>query len=453
MKNHKRVVRGAVSLGLGALMAKILGVVYRIPLTNYLGSYGLGLYQMVFPVYTLLLDFSGAGVPSAISKLIASGREDEREKRAYDFLTSSLRLLFILGAVGMVFMILSSIPLSTLQGDQKAYLGYLFLSPAIVLFALISCFRGYFQGLMDMSPTAISQVIEQVVKLVFGLLFVKLLIKDVTFAVAGATFAITLSEVVAIAYLYYKYRRRRKVNRLAFDFDRLGHKRRLKTILKTTIPVTLIGVMLPLSHVIDSFIVVNVLSGYRSDATSLYGLISGVAHTVVNLPVAVCYGVASVAIPAVSSSIGVEEKRKNAVKTLSLTAVVSIVGALLCYFFAPLIIRVLFRKLSVDEKNTSLNLIRLLSPTVVLLSVLQTSNAVLIGMGKLYSPIFSLGVGVALKTVLALVLLNIPSLNVYGSAIATIACYFFVCLVNLIMIFAKRIKYESSATQIRRSIG
>ncbi len=453
MAEDKKVVRGAVALGLGALMAKILGAIYRIPLTNYLGSYGLGLYQMVFPVYTLLLDFSGAGVPSAISKLIASERAEVREQKAHEFLGSSIRLLSLLGGVAMLLMVFLSKPLSLAQGDGNAYLGYIFLSPAVILFAFISCYRGYFQGLMDMKPTAVSQVLEQVVKLFLGLFFVRLLMMNKRFAVAGATFAITISEVVALLYLYSLYRKRKKANGIVYNFNAFEHKLRLKRIMKTTLPITLIGVMLPLSHVIDSFIVVNILSAYRSDATSLYGLISGVAHTVVSLPVAICYGVASVAIPAVSSSLTHNEKQKNATKTLGLTFVVAVLGAVACYIFAPLLIRVLFSKLSSSEKSTSLNLIRLLSVTVVLLSIVQTSNAVLIGMGKLYFPVISLAMGVLLKTILNLILLKIPALNVYGSAIATIACYFFVCLVNLLLIFTKRASYESSNAKLRRSVG
>ncbi|MBQ3116125.1 MAG: polysaccharide biosynthesis protein [Clostridia bacterium] len=450
--DRKKVLGGAFVLGVGAFIAKVLGAVYRIPLTNNLGSYGIGLYQMVFPVYTLLLDFSGAGVPSAISRLIASN-SDDKERGAYQFLSSSLRLLFILGGTAMVFMLLFALPLSKLQGDKNAYLGYVFLSPAVILFAIISCFRGYFQGLMNMKPTAISQIIEQGVKLIAGILLVRALSSNLSVAVGGATLAITLSEIGALIYLYVVYRRKKKKDGLRFNFDKLEHKKRVKSIIKTSIPITLMGTMLPLSHVIDSFMVVNVIGGYRADATSLYGLLSGVVHTILNLPVAICYGISSVTIPTVSSASGIMDKRKNAKRTLWLTFGVSLLGAIACFIFSPTAIRLFFRGLSVGEKQTAVNLVRLTAVTVILLSVIQTSNAVLVGMGKLYAPIFSLGSGIALKSILSFVLMKIPFLNVYGSAIATIACYFFVCLVNLILIFYKRASYESSTTQIRRSIG
>ncbi|MBO7345668.1 MAG: oligosaccharide flippase family protein, partial [Clostridia bacterium] len=88
-KTKNSLIGGATVLGLGAFISKLLGAVYRVPLTNALGGVGLGLYQMVFPVYCLLLDFSGAGVPNALSKLIATGREEEREVRAKNYLKNS----------------------------------------------------------------------------------------------------------------------------------------------------------------------------------------------------------------------------------------------------------------------------------------------------------------------------------------------------------------------------
>ena len=86
MKNsNKTLIKGASILGVGAFLAKILGAVYRIPLTNLLGGYGIGLYQMIFPVYALLLDFSGAGLPSALSHIIAKEQFD-KDKKAREYL-------------------------------------------------------------------------------------------------------------------------------------------------------------------------------------------------------------------------------------------------------------------------------------------------------------------------------------------------------------------------------
>lgn len=449
-KKYGKIISGVLWLGVGALITKMLGAVYRVPLTNILGGNGLGLYQMVFPVYTVLLDFSGAGVPNALAKLISSVDEKDRIEKARKYLFSGLKLLFWLGLICSGLMLVFARPLAKLQGNEQASLAYVFLAPSILFVALLSCFRGYFQGLMDMRPTAISQVIEQSVKLLLGLILTYLLMPNVTLAVAGATFAITFSEIVALIFLFIKYKSFSRKISVSFSKEKKIDLALIKKIIKVTVPVTLVGIMIPLSHVIDSFIILNVISGYRTDATSLYGLLSGVVATVVGVPVAVCYGLSAVAVPSVSSARDQKQKTKLALKSIMLTLLVALPCAVVCYFFAPLIIRLLFSRLSQAEKLTATNLLKISAPTIVLLSLLQTTNAVLIGKGKLYLPVVSLGIGVLIKELACLVLVSNELINIYGGAISVIACYFVVCLINLIMIFKPKVKYADKRTYGRQ---
>lgn len=446
MKKRRQFFGGAIFLSLGAFIAKALGALYRIPLSNILGGKGLGLYQLVFPVYALLLDFSGAAVPSAISRIIAASNEEDKEQKAYNYLRSSLRLLLFFGLIGSLIMLFLSKPIATLQGEPNAYLSYICLSPAVLLVSIISCFRGYFQGLMNMLPTAISQVIEQVIKLALGLLFASLLIYNTSKAVAGATLAVTFSELIALIFLIIVFAVRKKKNNLELTFNKSIFKQKAKKIIMTTLPITLIGIMLPFSQVIDSFLTVNILSGYRSDATVLYGLLGGAVMTVINLPVSICYGVSAAAIPAISSSKSKEEEDKNSAKALLLTVILALPCVAACLFGGDFIINLLFRNLPQSEKITAIKLLQLASPSILLLSFLQTGNAVLIGKGRLYTPIISLAIGVIVKTLLGIVLLKIPSLNIYGSVIALNACYFTVCLINLILIFNVRVKNAKNRT-------
>ena len=440
----KSVIKGASILGLGAFISKVLGAIYRIPLTNLLGGFGIGLYQMVFPVYALLLDFSGCAAPSGMSKIIAS--EKEKEQKGREILSVAIWFLSILGLVLSVLMAVFSKSLAKLQGNEDAYLAYIFLAPAVFFVALISCYRGYFQGLMNMTPTALSQILEQAVKLVLGIVAIKLLLPSIPKAVAGATFAITVSEVVALIYLRTKFAKNKHV---FLSFNKTDKKQILNLLIKTTLPITLTGLILPLSQVIDSFLTVNILSRYSSSATALFGLFSGVALTVVNLPVSVCHGIATVAIPAVSKEKDINKQNKSAVKTIFLTLAVSLPCAVGCFIFAPAIIKILFSSLSGVERQTAINLLRVTSPCIVLLSILQTMNGVLIGKGRLYAPTFSLGVGVVIKIILEVLLLQNAKINIYGSGIALNACYFSACLINLTMIFKFKVKNAVKSTYRR----
>ncbi len=442
MLNNKKkgIFGGALLLGVGAFLAKLIGAIYRIPLTNMLGTTGLGLYQMVFPVYTLLLDFSGAGVPSAISKIISSYKGENKEEYSCNYLKTSIILLSVLGGVGTLLMIVLAKPLARLQGNGDAYLSYMTLAPAIFFVCVLSCFRGYFQGKMNMTPTAISQVIEQMIKLIFGLTFARLFMPDVKRATAGATFAITLSEIIAVLYFFFLYRKSKEKYNSSI-FERSLFFSQTREIIKTTFPIALIGVMIPLSQVIDSILMINILSTYRNDATSLYGVFSGAVASVINLPVSICYGIATVAIPAVSSTTSDDENKKKIKKVLLLTLAVAIPCVLLLLIFAPLSVRILFSKMSESEKDLTVSLLRLCAPNILLLSFLQTQNGVLIGKGRLYAPAISLSLGIVVKIILSVILLKIPSVNIFGGGIGVIACYLVAVLINLNLIFSKKVKF------------
>lgn len=446
-----KILTSALTLGLGTFVAKVLGAIYRIPLTKNLGGVGIGLYQMVFPTYTVLLDFSGAGAPNALSKLISSYVGEDRENYAYNYLILSLKLFLVLGLICTLLMGVFSKTFSSLQGNVDATLGYLFLSPAVFFVCIVSSFRGYFQGRKNMRPTAISQVIEQLVKLVFGLFLSYIFLPNVKLAVAGTTGAITISEIVAGFVLFVFFMRTKKREKLRLFYQKDFGKTHIKTLIKTVIPITLIGVIIPLSNVADSFITINILNGYAENSTTLFGLLSGVAMTVIGLPVSICYGISTACIPFISSAEKREDKYKNAVYSLLLTLVCAIPCAVIIYVFTPNIINILFRSLGFEEKNIVINLLKLLSPTVVFLSFLQTQNAVLIGQGKFYSPIVSMIMGVGLKIILDVALIKNQSLNIYGGAIAVIACYFVINLINLFMIFTVKVTNERKATNSRIS--
>ena len=438
-KVGKKIYVGAMILGVGAFIAKLLGAAYRIPLTKIVGATGLGLYQLVFPVYALLLDFSGAGVPGALSKIISSYKGLDKDAYAKSTLFTSLLFFSSLGLLFSVLTAFFSKSIATVQGDENAYLAYVFLAPSVFLVCIISCLRGYFQGYMDMVPTAVSQIVEQVVKLSAGLILANYFMPDITRAVAGATFAITISEAVAAAqlFVFYKLRTRGNGNKKRFIAYFKEFPINFKEIIVYAIPITVAGLILPLSKVVDSFLIVNTLNTYSENATGLYGLYSGVAVTVIGLPVAVCYGIATVAIPAVSGADG-EAKRSNSYKTLWLTLAVSLPCALVCFFFSPLIVEILFGYLPQTQKEICVKLLKISSPNVLLLSVLQTANAVLIGKSSPFKPILGVVSGVAVKTVAEIFLLKNQSVNIYGAAIASIACYFVADLINLSMIFVKK---------------
>ncbi len=442
----KSILSGAIILGIGTFTAKILGALYRIPLTGILGGKGLGLYQLVFPVYVLLLDFSGAGAPNAIAKIISSNDVDKKEysKRV---LGVSLLTFVIIGSLFSVLTVVFSGVISNAQGNIEARLSYVLLAPAVVFVCALSCFRGYFQGLKMMFPTALSQVIEQAVKLFLGLLLARFFLPNVSLAVGGAVMAITISEAIALFVVYLIYKKQN--NGRIFTHYNFDFFNELKKILKVAIPVSLMGIIIPFSQVIDSFIIINGLKHYYTEATAVYGIFSGAVLTVINLPVSLCYGISTVTIPFVSSSKTDSEREKNIVKALYITLVVSLFCSAFSYFFSSFIVNTLYGRLPLWEKDVCIKLLRFTSPVIVLLCMLQTSNAVMIATNKPYQSIINVSVGVILKILLNVFLIKKPNINIYGSAFALIVCYFCADLLNLISIRVNK-RYANKRTRIKK---
>lgn len=441
------IVKGAAYLALGAFLVKLLGAIYRIPLVNLIGTEGLGVYQAVFPVFAILLDLSGAYLPTALSKIISTKGDLDIKINAEYSLSESLKLMKKVGLIGTAVMILLAYPLSILQGTNKVILPYIALSPSVFLVALISCYRGYFQGQKIMKNTAISQVIESAIKLALGLLIAKLLMPNITLAVTGATLSITASELISLIYLYLMYKKTRlELEDTAVYGDSRSFR---KTLVKILLPVTLTGMAIPFSQFLDSFIYLNLLPFSHDKAISLFGLLSGATVTIISLPVGLCHGIATSSVPVISSL--QDSDRQNAVnKSLILTAIVSSVLAVLTFIFAPIGVKILFSRLDQAEKFLLIRLLRLCAPCVMFLALLETINSLLIATDKSYFALIGLGLGVIVKIILSIILVPNPKINIYGGGISLIACYFVAVMINFTLLSIKGTKNAGKTTFAKR---
>jgi len=398
----KSLARGAVVVAAGGLISKIIGAVYRVPLTAVLGAEGIGLYQMVFPVYCALLTFSSAGLPSALSGLIAKNRGN-----AAVIFRRSLVLFCPIGLAGSVIMCVFGGFFAKLQGNSSAGICYAALSPSVFLVSVISCVRGYFQGHGNMSPTAVSQVAEQIVKTVFGLAVCRFFRSDVRLAAAMASLAVTVSELFAAAYLLIRLKiagyRRENLPRESGAYKR---------ILALTVPVGLTALLLPLGHFADSFIVINALGG-GSGATALYGIYSGGVAAITGAPVALAYGAAAACVPYVSGG-----KREEIVNALRFTGVICIPFTLFFTFFSRECIDLLYGRMSAYEKFAAGQILGADAISVTILSFLQTANAVLLARGKQRIPLYSLSAALFLRAGLCFSFCRMESVGILGAPIA-----------------------------------
>ncbi len=409
-------LKNAAILTVGGLIAKGMGAIYRIPLGNILGGYGMGLYQMAYPLFCMLLTFSSAGIPNAFARVIAKEGAEGRDSAMT--VKGALKLFFALGVCGTLLMLFLAPIMARLQGELALANCYIALAPSVFFVAIIAVFRGYFQGRHDMRPTALSEIVEQLVKAGLGLAVCYLLRENIAHAVAGALLAVTISEVVALLWLLIRYRTE-KGRYLVCG------RAKVSGLFTAVLPVMASASLLPMSQMIDSVLIVRLLSSYTSRSVSLYGLFSGGACSLVNLPASISYGLAAASVPAVSEGCARngDGGRRRALTALWLTLLVALPCALALFFFARPIVRILYASLSEEDGETLVSLIRVSSISAVTLSGVQTLSACLTGMGRAKRAALSMAIAIAVKTALQIVLVRDPAYSVMGAAIASNVCF------------------------------
>lgn len=409
---------GAVIISLGGFISKVLGAVYRIPLTGVLQAEGMGIYQMVYPLYCILLTVSASGIPTGISRLISSGKGAGAERQAF-------RLYGAIGIIGTLLMYALSTPLAAIQGEPAIALCCKLLSPSVFFVSLLSIVRGYFQGRGNMIPTATTEVLEQVIKVAFGVALAYYFRDNMPIAVASTLFAVTVSEVLstAVALLWYLKRRPR---RPLYALPAVP----VKSILRFTVPLTLTAIALPVSQLAESIVAVRLL---EENATALYGIFSGCAITIINLPVSVTYGLAASSVPQISPLAEKGDMRgakKKAAKALLITLAVSLPAAIGLYFLAPVAAKLIFGSLEGDERALLISLIKILAVSSVTQSLVQTSSACLTALGSPVKSTVTQWTTAILRVALTAVLIKFTPLSISGAAWSANIAYFVAMFMN-----------------------
>lgn len=437
MKN-KAFIKGALILIVFNLVGKVVGALYRIPLAKTLGSVGMGQYQLTFPLYCLILTVATSGVPVAISKLVAEYNSKNRFKDSKKVLWISLLILTGVSLVGSTLVIVNAKLIAKWQGNVDSYICYYGIAPAILFVGMLSAFRGYFQGNLCMFPSAVSGLVEQVVKMISGLFFAnRFLIFGTEWAVFGALLGVSFGEFFALLFLLVSYFFYSKIYKKTSEIKCEKTKFLARQLFNLSLPITLGGLVGPLTTMIDSFLVVNLLmvSGFsNADATALLGIQSGVVEPLVNIPVVIAVSISTALLPSISKLAGTnkhEEIKLLIEKAFQITLSISIACAICFVVFGEQALNFLYG--SNFDQNDILIALKLLfigSVNIVFLSLVQVSAGVLQGLGKTKIPMKSLIVGGVIKLVFDALLVRIQSINILGTVIAGGMCYFVVFALN-----------------------
>ena len=441
----KSFIKGAAVLGAAGIIVKLVGVFYKIPLANIIGAEGAGLYAKAYPIYTILLMISTAGLPPAISKLVSARMALGDKAGAQKVFRIAFLLLAVFGLICSLALYLFSESYAAFQGYPQIRLSVQLISPAIFFVAVMASVRGYFQGMQNMFPTAMTQMVEQVGKVTIGLTLASIMVKKgVEYGTAGAMIGIMASEFVAMcAIIIYYFVRREKAAKMAAAPD--GVNVILKSILKLSIPILIGASVMPLVSLADAAIVTErlVSAGIASEpAIELFGIFSGLANPLVNVPgtVSLAFGVSILPIISASKSKdSLGEVKSNSKMGLKMAMLLGIPSAVGLAVLASPIMELLYggTLLKTPFENPILlagSLLMILAGGVIFLSILQTLNGVLQGLGKVMVPVAALGAGAVVKVILMYTLVGVPEIGIYGAPISTFACYAIAAVIDIIMV-------------------
>lgn len=427
------VLQGVVILAAANVLVKVLGALFKIPLARLIGTDGMGLFNTSYTLYTFMFVVATAGFPVAVSKMVAEAMARRNRAEADKIFYISLFMLGIIGAAGSLALFFFAEDFAELIGNSRAYLGIEAIAPAVFFIAVASAFRGYFQGLQNMYPTAFSELFEAFFKLAAGyFLAERLMSKGVVFSSAGAVLGVTVGTAASLVFLAAVFLIfRLKTGKVSGSTQPSASI--WKELIRLAVPITIGAAISSLTNVVDLLTVMNrlqVIDGItEKTASELYGLYSGYAVTLFNLPLTIIAALSMSVVPGIASNLAKSNKsgaRKMTASSIRLTLLFAIPCAVGLSVMSETILDIVY-------KNTEASyLLSVLAVAVVFVSLLSVTNAILQAYGKMHIPVINMVIGGIIK-----VYINynfIPVLNIIGAPIATNVCYFVIVVLNFICI-------------------
>lgn len=441
--NNHKLLKGTMILTTSSVVVKVIGALNWILLSRVLGGEGIGLYQMGFPIYLLAITVSSAGLPVAISILTAEKLASKDYLGAQRVFYVSLRLLFVTGLVfsGALFFGAEGLINNHIIRDARAYYSIIALAPAVFFVTFLSSFRGYLQGWQIMTPTAVSEVVEQLTRVITMLFFAALLLpQGLAYAAGGASMGAGVGAFCGLLVLYWFYLRLKKKFRAEMQQQTVYFVKEtawamVKRLVSLALPVSLSSLMLPIVANLDLLIVPARLeiAGFNiSEATEMFGYLTGMAVPLINLATIFTASLTISIVPAISEAriqqdyAGIKHKLKTA---FSITAIVTLPCTVGLFILAENVAGVIY------NAPLAAPAIQTMSTAIFMLGLHQVSTGILQGLGQTMVPVINMILAAALKVVMSWTLTALPAFGIKGAAWATVADMGVAAVLNLFFIY------------------
>jgi stage V sporulation protein B len=420
--NKQSTTKGFAILSGAGFMVKIISLLYVPFLNKILGDQGYGVYASAYNIFVYMYVLTNAGIPVAISKMISELIAMGNYKDAVKTFKIARGLLLVLGIIMSLLMLVFAAPLANVTESAPAKLAIMALSPTILLTSILSAYRGYFQGRGNMTPTAISQVLEQIANTIFSLVFAALFVKyGIAAGSAGGTIGTSVGALIAVIYMINMYEKN-KVFRVSKGYNKstarvFTTKKLVKKLLSYSVPMTVCVGLQQSGLLIDLFLVKSRMaySGIdKAQVDILWGMLAKYT-TLVGVPIAIVSALAVAILPSISSLVAlrdkkaVREKINYAFRLCFLVAVPSAVG--LAVLAKPIVYLIQYG----PEVS---KLLRYGSVVIILMAVVSIQTSILQGLGKLYLVTFYAVLGLMGKIIINYIFVAIPSFNILGAVLA-----------------------------------
>ena len=496
-KTQHNLLSGALILMVSTVMVKVIGAIFKIPLGNLIGMTGMGYYSAAYDIYAPIYTIAMAGLPIAVSKLVAESVAKGRFRDARSLLKVAKRTFFVTGLIGFLIIAVVAYPFTHyVTGAKDSVYSMLVVAPSMLFCCLMSCYRGYYEGVRNMNPTAVSQVIEALGKLVFGMALAYFIIKNgiseynstgyvygelitdpgkiidnvflgqvyenvfnatLPYAAAGAIGGVTLGTVVGAIFLILRdkiYGDGITEQELENSIPALPDSKNFKRLMMFALPVVLGALAQNMASLVDLATVQRQLSTALNanssalvashgqalatvplkDVTSnLYGCYKGGAYSFYNLIPTITSMIGVSALPSLATAWAQEDKKMTKYNIEAVLRIVSIIA-----LPVGLGISALSREIltifypSNDQVSIMSGLLFVLAISGVLAGVAMPVTSMLQAIGKQKIPVRNVLIGMGTKITLNFILVGIPEINIMGAAYSTLACYAVIVTLNII---------------------
>lgn len=434
------LMKGATILAIAGIVSKIFGAVFRIPLTNMIGAEGQSYYGAAYPVYQFFYVIATAGFPVAISRMVSERIAKGDYINADKSFRLALKVTMVISAVSFAICFFGAGIISgSIIKNPGAEASIRAISLALLFTPFAASLRGYFQGHQIMTPTGVSQVIEQIVRVCVGLALAYMFFRtSLERAAAGATFGASagmIAAMIVLFFIYIRFQPQREANLAKSVRIEESGRERFKELIDIVIPITIGSSIMPLMLIIDAAVVMRRLQATDWSlgmAKTLYGLISGYCDPLVNLPVVFIDAITISLIPAVTTAFTLKRKAdldgniKTGLKTMMVISYPCAVGLIV---LAGPILHLLYPT-KPDEADLAVSTLQILAVSIITLAIMRTLSSSLQGIGKMTLPVINLFIGAVVKVVVTFILVGIPALNINGAAIGSVLAYLSAGLLN-----------------------